>query len=207
MRLKINLATQPYEDARRFLALWAGILGALVLLAVVLSYAAITRWHQYRYMSSSINREKQVLADFDSKQQQDLAILNQPNNSDMRENSEFLNGLIRRKEISWTRIFSDLERIMPPHLRVLSVEPQLNQDQIQLNMQLGGDSRDRAAELVRRMERSTTFRYARVTAEKDAVPGTGQADSMRSQVTAEYIPGAEQPETPVAPNSSAGAKQ
>lgn len=191
MRLKINLATQPYEDARHFLTQWLAVLGVLLLLAVVLSFAVITRWQQYHVMSGNIAREKQILADLENKQRQDVAILNKPENMDVRERSEYLNNLILRKEVSWTKIFTDLEKMMPAHLRVLAVQPKVEEGQIMINMQLGGDSRDRAAELVRRMEKSTVFRSAYITTEVDSQPGQGgpaQGDAMRFQLTAEYIP-------------------
>jgi len=192
MRLKINLATQPYEDARQFLAQWVAILGVLFVIAVVLSYAVITRWQTYRVMSGNLAREKQILADLENKQRQDVAILNKPENMDVRERSEYLNNLILRKEVSWTKIFTDLEKMMPAHLRVLSVQPTVQEGQIVVNMQLGGDSRDRAAELVRRMEKSTVFRAAYITTEVDGQTGQGgpsQGDPMRFQLTAEYVPG------------------
>jgi hypothetical protein len=193
MRLKINLASQPYEDARHFLTQWFAVLGVLFVIAVVLSYAVITRWQQYRVMSSNIAREKQILADLENKQRLDVAILNKPENMDVRERSEYLNDLILRKEVSWTKIFTDLEKMMPAHLRVLSVQPKVEEGQIMINMQLGGDSRDRAAELVRRMEKSTVFRAAYITAEVDNQPAQGggpvQGDPMRFQLAAEYVPG------------------
>jgi hypothetical protein len=192
MRLKINLASQPYEDARQFLTQWIAILGVLLVVAVVLSYAVITRWHTYRVMSGNIAREKQILSDLENKQRQDIAILNKAENMDVRERSEYLNNLILRKEVSWTKIFIDLERMMPAHLRVLAVQPKVEEGQIKVDMQLGGDSRDRAAELVRRMEKSTVFRSAYITTEVDSQPGQGgpvQGDLMRFQLTAEYVPG------------------
>jgi len=39
-------------------------------------------------------------------------------------NFAFLNGLITRKSISWSRIFSDLERVIPHNVRLLAVRPQ-----------------------------------------------------------------------------------
>ncbi len=201
MRLNINLATQPYEDARRFTALWTGILGALLLSAIVISFFVVKRWGEYRQLSHAIEVEKNVLQDLDTKQAQDLAILNRPENQDVRQRSDFLNELILRKEISWTNIFTTLEKMMPPHLRVLSVQPKVVQDKILINLQLGGDSRDRTAELVRRMERSKTFRNAQVLSEVDSAlgggqiaPGQQQQDPMRFVVQAEYIPGAAESE-------------
>jgi hypothetical protein len=209
MRLNINLASQPYEDARRFTAIWTGILGALLLSAILFSVLVYKRWHDYRQVSHAIAIERSVLDDLDAKQAQDLAILNRSENQDVRQRSDFLNQLILRKEVSWTKIFINLEGIMPPHLRVLSVQPSLKEDQIILNMQLGGDSRDRAAELVRRMENSKTFRNAQVVNETDNQGTVGQQqqqDPMHFVVRAEYLPGSEEPVKPSADNNGGGGK-
>jgi hypothetical protein len=189
MRLNINLASQPYEDARRFITTWASVLVPLVLLVIALSIGAGRQWLQYRQLSNEVDREKKILADLDVKQAQGMAILNDPANHDVREKSAFINGLILRKEISWTRIFTDLEQIMPAHLRVLSIAPEVKEDQIVVVMQLGGDSRDRAAELVRRMERSHVFRGAQIDTENDAAGQAGTQDPMHFQLRAEYVPG------------------
>lgn len=187
MRTHINLATQPYQSVRRFMMQWTAILGSLAILAALLGYLAYAHWHNYRAMSANIAREQQILADLDAKQAQDLAILNKAENHDVRERSDYINGLILRKEVSWTKIFVDLEKMMPPHLRVLSLSPQVEQDKLLINMALGGDSRDRAAELVRRMEGSKTFRSAQITSENE-----GEAGEGRFMVTAEYVPGNEE---------------
>jgi len=189
MRLNINLASQPYEDAKRFIAIWASVVGALLLLLIALSIGVYKHWRDYRQMSGNIARERLVLQDFEQKQQQGLAILNQPDNRDVREKSESLNTLIRRKQVSWTKIFTDLEQLMPAHLRVLAIEPRIAEDKIMVQMELGGDSRDRVAQLVRHMEKSNVFRDAIVRVESDGTPGAGQTDIMRAQVTAEYVPG------------------
>jgi len=211
MRLKINLATQPYEDARRFMISWSSIIGVLVLLLVVLTYGVVKHWQHYRQMSQDLNRERQILADMDQKQKQGMAILNESSNRDVREKSEFINELIRRKEASWTTIFSDLEQLMPSNLRVLAVAPRLQQDKIMIQMQLGGESRERAAELARRMERSNVFRDAQIvsesngTAEIQAQPrGPAPTDPWRFEMIAEYIPGVAlaKPEQPKGSNEA-----
>jgi hypothetical protein len=196
MRLNINLATQPYQDARSFAVRWASILGGLLVLAAVLSYAVVTQWQTYRHLSAAVDREKKTLADYDTKQQQDLAILNRAENQDVRQQSEFLNELIRHKQVSWTKIFGDLEKIMPARLRVLSVEPSIVDDQIFVKMLVGGDSRERAAELVRRMEQSGTFRYAQVVKEDQQQSRSAGMDPLRFEITAEY-------NTASAPNATA----
>ena len=192
MRLNINLATQPYEDARRFMMVWSAVLGVLLLLVISLAIGVVKHWHSYREMSASIDREQQILQDLNQKQQVGLAILNKPENRDVREKSNFINELIQRKQVSWTTIFTNLEQLMPSHLRVLGISPQIKDNRIILQMQLGGDSRDRAAELARRMEKSSVFRDAQIVSESAAEgqngqPG-GQNDIMRFQMTAEFLP-------------------
>ena len=79
----------------------------------------------------------------------------------MHDKSQVLNGLIRRKEFSWTLIFSDLEHLMPARLHVVSITPQLDKNnEIEVHMMVAGDSREKAIELVHNMENSREFRHA-----------------------------------------------
>ena len=41
----------------------------------------------------------------------------------MLERSVFLNALLYRKGISWTRIFADLEKVVPHNVRIMSDPP------------------------------------------------------------------------------------
>lgn len=190
MRTNINLASQPYEDAQRFIVAWSSIIGALLLVLIALSIGLVREWHHYRQVSGDLSRERQVLQDLNVKQQQGLAILNRPENRDVRERSDFINSLIRRKEVSWTTIFADLEQLMPSHLRVLAIEPEEKDDRIIIHILLAGDSRDRAAELAHRMEQSSVFRSAQIINEADGVAGQGTpGGSNRFEISSEYEPG------------------
>jgi hypothetical protein len=203
MRLKLNLATQPYEDARQFAIAWGSVVGVLLLLVIVLSVGVVNRWHRYRQMSSDLNRERQILQDLDAKQREGLAILNRPENLDVREKSAFINDLITRKQVSWTTIFTDLEQLMPPRLHVLGVEPISKDGKVQVQMLLAGESRDRVAELAGRMEKSNAFRDVLIDTEAagELQPGrqrTPNDDQYRFRITAEFMPGVQlaKPETP-----------
>ncbi len=194
MKFKINLATQPYEDAQRFYLMWGT---ALVLLAIVtggLVYAAVQGWRHTHVISQQINAERVNLDKLNRQEQQDLAILNKAENRDVRDKSHVLNSLIRRKEFSWTLIFADLEHIMPSRLHVLSIAPHLDQNfDIQVRMLVAGDSRDKAIELVQNMEKSREFRHSQVLSETD-IPrdqgGPQAGDLVQFEITAEYVPGA-----------------
>ncbi len=187
MRLNINLATQPYEDARQFYLRWGGAVGALTLLAIILSYTTFASWNRYRMFNRDIARENATLQKLDQQQADDLAILRQPQNNDVHQRSAFLNDLIQRKSVSWTHIFSELEKLMPPQLHVVAIQPQTEEGDVLLKMDVVGQSRERGLELVRRMEQSHSFRDAQLVSET-VQPGTNGPETLKFQITAQYLP-------------------
>jgi len=65
-------------------------------------------------------------------------VLRRPENAEVLERSVFLNALLYRKGISWTRIFADLEKIVPWNVKVLAIRPSVNsENQVMLDMTLG----------------------------------------------------------------------
>jgi hypothetical protein len=193
MKFNINLATQPYEDARRFFIFWSAVLVVVAALTGMLVYGAVLGWRHTHAVSRRIAIEKSNLDKLTQQEQADLAILNKSENRDVRDRSQVLNGLIRRKEFSWTLIFADLEHLMPTRLHVVSIKPQLNLDnEIEVHMRVAGDSRDKAIELVHNMEQSREFRHAQVLSETamEHEQGRGPADTVAFEISAQYVPGA-----------------
>ena len=59
-----------------------------------------------------------------TKQQAEFeAVIRKPENAQVLELSVFLNTLLSRKGISWTRILADLEKTMPANVKVLNIQP------------------------------------------------------------------------------------
>jgi hypothetical protein len=192
MKFRINLASEPYENARLFYLRWGALLLALAVLSGALVFGAVSGWRNAHGLSGKIAAEKANLDKLNRQEQQDLAILNKPENRDVRDKSQVINGLIRSKEFSWTLIFSDLEHLMPARLHVLSITPQLDQNNdIEVHMLVAGDSREKAIELIENMEKSREFRRAQVLSETDTrreQPGTQVADTVQFEITAQYVP-------------------
>ncbi len=187
MRLDINLASQPYEDARQFWMRWGTAVGAVALLTLILLTLDVTGWVNARRDRAAIAEKKAMIADRDRLRAEAERILNLPENRTTRDESQFLNQLIERKAFSWTRVLEDLEKVMPPHVHLTSISPQLDEDnQLGLKMTVVGDSRDRALELARRMEESRRFSQTRVEAVTAEQSNTG--DTERIDMDAIYIP-------------------
>lgn len=202
MRLNVNLATRPYEDVRNFVARW----GTLTLLLAVATGALVSySIHNWR-ASSDVNRQiarmRQQMETLDKERSAALATLNKPENKTTVEQSKFLNNAIQRKALSWTRVFMDLERIMPNQLHVVAIKPELNKDnQLLLHLQVAGDSREKAIELVRRMEESTTFKNAELLSEATNKDKTTSSDAVEFEIASDYVPAAD--ETVPAPGKGA----
>jgi Tfp pilus assembly protein PilN len=183
MRLNINLATHPYEDAREFWTRW-GL--AVALLAVVT--VALLGWTVHGWIAAGRDRHniaqlQQMIAGRDHERAEAQTFLEMSANRSTRDQSQFLNNLIRRKSFSWTLVFEDLERVMPPTLHVVSLRPEFNeQNAMLLDMKVLGVNRSAAVELVHRMEGSSRFRNAQLVAEQESTEG------VIAQVVATYIP-------------------
>src|SRR5438552_5858984 len=141
MKFKINLASEPYENAGRFYFRWGSLVLVLALLTGALIYGAVLGWRNAHSVNRRIAAEKANLDKLNQQEQQDIAILSKPENRDVRDKSQVLNALIRRKEFSWTLIFSDLEHLMPTRIHVVSITPQLDKNyDIEVHMMVAGDS-------------------------------------------------------------------
>jgi type IV pilus assembly protein PilN len=188
MRLDINLASQPYEDARQFWMRWGTAVGALGLLTLVLLAADITGWLNARRDRAAIAEKRAMIAQRDQLRANAERILNLPENRSTRDQSQFLNDLIERKAFSWTRVLENLEKVMPPRVHLIAINPQLDEDnQLGLKMTVAGDSRDRAIELARRMEESRRFSQTNIVSERSEKQ-SNSSDTEQFDIVAVYIP-------------------
>jgi len=195
MRLDINLATQPYEDARQFWLRWGTALAAAAILTLALLTFTIMGWFAARRDHATIAKYRAEIAQRDQTRQQAENFLNRPENRTTRDQSQFLNELIERKSLSWTHVLEDLEKVMPTRVHLVSIHPELDEDnQLKLKMVVGGDSRDRALELARRMEESRRFTQTYIETEHSAQAGSG--DTIQFNINGVYVPDTAPPAEP-----------
>jgi type IV pilus assembly protein PilN len=188
MRIDINLATHPYEDSGPLWLRWGGGLAALGLLTLILVYSAMAGWASARKDRNLIEQRQQQIADRDQEKAKAEEILDLPANRSTRDRSQFLNDLFQRKAFSWTRVFEDLERVMPAHLHVVSIQPAMAPDnELAIKLVVAGESRDRALELVRKMESSQRFQQTRIEQE-NTQPGQTPGDNVQFDISASYVP-------------------
>ena len=150
-----------------------------------------------RAHTRSINRQiasvQQQIAGLEREETQARAILNKPANRVIADQSDFLNELFARKSLSWTRIFTEMERIVPADLHVVSMKPEYTKtnDLVSILWWLPILATVRSR-LVRHMEKSNHFRQAQVVAET-VVEQYQRADlrpaaNIQFDIAASYVP-------------------
>ena len=152
MKIPINLASQPFRRDRAMLAasiavtlLLAGTLVALISLAM----ADRTQMADVRADISRLNARIRAV---NTEQGRLDTVLRKAENAEVLERSVFLNELLVRKGISWTRIFADLEKVLPHNVRIVQIHPSVDaQNRIMLDMQVASDSPEPVIELMRKM--------------------------------------------------------
>jgi Tfp pilus assembly protein PilN len=190
MRLDINLATHAYEDARQFWTRWGVGIGVLGIVTLGLLIASIIGFYNARIDRKKMDELRSQIAERERERTTAEALLNRPENRTMREKSQYLNELITRKAFSWTKAIETLEKLMPPKIHLVSIQPELNEDnQLTIKMVVAGDSTERAIELIRRMEDSKHFRETRIQSQNSLSQGGPQAgpDTVQVEIGALYV--------------------
>jgi len=199
MRLNINLASQPYELAQAYQRRITTVIGALGAIAVLLlGYIAYQR-HNTRGVNQQIAKVNGQIESLEHEESQARAILNKPANKVIADQSDFLNQLFARKSLSWTHIFTEMEKIVPSGLHVVSMKPEYTKtNDLVLHVIVATDSRDHAVEMVRNMEKSNHLRQAQIVAET-VTTGSGDQSAgggnIQFDIAAVYVPGADNDET------------
>jgi hypothetical protein len=164
MRVPINLASEPFRRDRALLVGSAALAAVLSLLLIYLVVTIVSERHQAADIRIAIDRENVRLQAIAAQQNKLNATLRRPENAEVLERSLFLNTLIERKAISWTKIFADLEKVMPYNVRLVSVRlPEVDSNnQVLLDMVVGAKDVPPILDLFRRLEGSPEFGNASV---------------------------------------------
>lgn len=158
MREQINLASEPFRRDRSVFVASVAISAALLALLGILIAIALADRRNMAESQAELARLNIELTKVAREQKTLDAELHQPGNSDVLERSEFINTLLYRKGISWTKLFADLEKVVPGTVRIVSVRPQVDaHDHIYLDMVVGSETQKPVIDLLTHFESSDVF--------------------------------------------------
>lgn len=157
--LHINLSSDPFRRDRPILVASVAVGVAMAISLAVLAMLAVGQRNQARNARAAVEGVQAQLAALTAEQSNVEAMLRRPENSEVLERNVFINSLLIRKGISWTKIFVDLEAVMPHNVRLVSIRlPQItSQNEIQLDMTVGSQSGEPVLVMMKRLEESSLF--------------------------------------------------
>lgn len=184
MRAQINLATEPFRRDRVFLVSSAAIAAGLIVLFLLLIGAIAGDRRRMQANLTALNATQRELSRLTRDQRKLDSELRQTNNANVLERSQFINTLLYRKGISWTRLFADLEKVVPTDVRIISIRPQVDaQDHVLLEMTVGAQTQKPVIDLLTRFESSDLFGS---TAVRAIIPPSQTDPLFRYTVSVDY---------------------
>ena len=185
MKIPLNLASEPFRKDRPLLVasgVFAVVLTGLLGVLVYLIAADRNRMGDTRAQVTRLNQELTTMA---AEQAKFDATLRQPANASVLERSLLLNTLVERKSVSWTRIFADLEGVMPGEVRLIQVRlPQINsRNEVLLDMIVGAKDPEPVIAFLKKLQSSPLFGPATV---HNSVPPSDNEPLYRYRVSVNY---------------------
>ncbi|HWY07031.1 MAG TPA: hypothetical protein VNY24_09225 [Candidatus Acidoferrales bacterium] len=184
MYVRLNLATNPLLSHRRFLAGSAalGVLGLLLFLGLGWrAYNLRKAEEDLRARSSKIEKD---MASVEEQRKQLELYFAQQEAAGFQDHAKFVVGVLQARSINWTQMFMDLERTLPPGVRVEHIEPKLEKGIVSVHFVVGATDQEAKLKLLKSFENSASFSQVKLLSERAATqPG---ADPLTIEFVAEY---------------------
>src|SRR5438093_11429276 len=183
----LNLSTRPFRPYR---------LVNLALAVVLIVLVAVSAWQAYGFVQFSSKtrairdseQAARVEADALGHHVAELATrLDRPEAAAKLNEIGFLNRLIARKQLSWTRLFANLEEMVPDWVYLESLTPNIETNgAVLLNLRVRGRDITDGSKFIELLERSQVFEKVVVSIEQKTDPG-GSTD-VELTLTTDYYP-------------------
>lgn len=185
MKVRLNLATSPLENNRRF-ALGAVLVGTFAVVALVLlSWRAYSVWRADKALRADRTSLEREMSDLRAERRKLEAYFIQPDVRPLRDRAAFLNALIEQRSFPWTKIFMDLERSLPEGVRVVSISPKMSEGRVEVKIVIGAVSDESKLKFLRALEESKEF--SRIQLQAETRPSRpGEADKVYLELVARY---------------------
>jgi Tfp pilus assembly protein PilN len=185
--LDLNLSTRPFPAYRLInIALGAILVGLLVLSAW--QAAGFIRFSRLSHPLQATEVDARVEAESLGKRVAEVeSRLDRPEATAKLNEIGFLNHLIARKDLSWTRLFADLEEIVPNNVHLVGLRPDIaTNGVITLQIELQARSIADASEFIHRLEKSPVFQNINVSNEQRLE--RQESTDIDVKLTAVYLP-------------------
>lgn len=162
MYVRLNLATRPLLSHRRFLVAAAllGLLGSILFMFLGWRFYTVRKAdEEFRArggkMQEQMSQLLQQKADLDQFYAHD-------ENRHLQERAKFVDGIVESRSFNWTKMFMDLENLLPVGARVVRIEPKLDHGTAAVRFVVGATSQESRDQLLKAFEDSRSFSHVEV---------------------------------------------
>jgi type IV pilus assembly protein PilN len=174
MKIRLNVATRPLESHRRFIA-GAMLAGAAALVALLfLASSVVSTWRRNRGQRAQIAAYEARLERMSIERQSLAAYFDSPNTKTVIDRAAFLNSLIDQRSFPWTKIFTDLEKVLPDGVSVVSIAPKMEDGRVNVSLVVSADSDKTKIEFLEALQSSPAFSQVQVNSETRTQQSGGQ---------------------------------
>jgi len=157
MRVPVNLASNPMETHRRFLTLC----GTLIALLFLPFPWLVWHVHSIRKANETFRIQNEISTQEINSlmiQRKELdRFFSLPENAQLHDRAAFINSIIDAQSLNWTQMFQGLEHVLPGGVRVLNIEPKLDNGQAAVKLTVGAMTEDAKRDFLTALERSNAF--------------------------------------------------
>jgi len=157
MRIRLNLATKPLVTHRRFLA-GAGLIATVAAIAfLALGWDVYSIHKSNAELRNRTQGNRQQMAALMQQRDELERYFNQPDKRTLHDRAAFLNSIIDARSFDWTRMFMDLERVIPAGVRLLSISPEQTKGHVEVKLIVASTGEEDKLKFLRALEGSKEF--------------------------------------------------
>jgi type IV pilus assembly protein PilN len=165
MKISLNLASRPFADLTDVYKRLRIAMGVLALVAIALGLVLHFVLQHDRRAYERAHLIDDALGNMATERQGYEALMQQPANAKVLDQTDALNQLFDEKVFSWTLVMKDLETVLPDPVQVTEIEPvRMKDGQVILHLRIVGP-RAENIRLVENMEHSNRFLRPRIVGE------------------------------------------
>jgi len=186
MALDMNFAEKPFRNYTLFYTLFTICTALVFVLTMYNILTYLQNRKEYSEYADIIQSgdERKNLATKESNEIE--AEIEKEDRKELLKNVNFVNENIRLRTFSWTDFFNELEKQLPPGVKLIYIRPRGKDENVQIYLKFTAKTMEEALTFFDNLTRSTSFEYALPKRESKNQAKRNYTDW---QITLNYLPG------------------
>lgn len=183
MIIRNNLATNPVKNYSLYFLGCLVLLGAALLFTLFNARSLLSWQSESNRLQVTISEQQKKRADLQNEASKLRLRITQIKTPQFINETEFMNNAIKRRTFSWTTLFDEFERIFPENVKMVSVYPQINDEQINITMEVAGKSLNDIVQLISVLQSAPAFSAVVLKSERQENDGL-----LHGAISLTYLP-------------------